>query len=378
MSNRIPPLGVKGLYKLLLVSSPILGLLAIGMLIFGGGLLTMGPYVLGSLICLAIGGRSVSILNQMSFTIWVIIAVSVGFFYPQYFQKIGDFKFTGFIVPLIQIIMFTMGTEMSLKDFEGVIKTPKAVIIGLVSHFTIMPLVGYTLAKTFGFPPEIAAGVILMGSVPSGVTSNVLAFIAKANMPLSVTIAAISTLAAPFLTPILMKLLAGQYVAIDLQAMMLHVAEIIILPIILGLIVNKFLGKGVKWLQSLLPKISMLGVLMMMIVIVSSGRDSLLQIGPLLFLSGMIHHTIGYLLGYWSGRLMGLDEASCRTISLEVGMQNGGLASGIALQMGKIATVGLASVIAVPWMTISGSMLSNWWRSREIRNGSIRNQELNN
>jgi BASS family bile acid:Na+ symporter len=202
--------------------------------------------------------------------------------------------------------------------------------------------------------------------VPSGVTSNVLAFIAKANMPLSVTIAAISTLAAPFLTPLLMKLLAGQYIAIDLQAMMLHVAEIIILPIILGLIVNKFLRKGVKWLQTLLPKISMLGVLMMMIVIVSSGRDSLLQIGPLLFLSGMIHHTIGYLLGYWSGRFMGLDEASCRTISLEVGMQNGGLASGIALQMGKIATVGLASVIAVPWMTISGSMLSNWWRSKEV------------
>lgn len=353
------------IYNYLIGVSAILMLLALGILIFGGGLLATGPFVVSSLICLAIGGRSVSILNQMSFTIWVLAAVSVGFFYPQYFQEIGDFKFTGFIVPLIQLIMFTMGTEMSLKDFEGVIKTPKAVLIGLVSHFTIMPLVGFTLAKSFGFPPEIAAGVILMGSVPSGVTSNVLAFIAKANMPLSVTIAAISTLLAPFLTPLLMKLLAGQYVAIDLQAMMLHVAEIIILPIILGLLVNRFLRNGVKRLQFMLPKISMLGVLMMMIVIVSSGRDSLLEIGPLLFLSAMIHHTIGYLLGYWSGRFMGLDEASCRTISLEVGMQNGGLASGIALQMGKIATVGLASVIAVPWMTISGSMLSNWWRKKD-------------
>jgi BASS family bile acid:Na+ symporter len=358
-------------YKFLLISSAILGLLAIGIFIFGGGLLATGPFVVGSLICLAIGGRSVSILNQMSFTIWVMAAVSVGFFYPQYFQKIGDFKFTGFIVPLIQLIMFTMGTEMSLKDFEGVIKTPKAVLIGLVSHFTIMPLVGFTLAKSFGFAPEIAAGVILMGSVPSGVTSNVLAFIAKANMPLSLTIAAISTLLAPFLTPLLMKLLAGQYVAIDLQAMMLHVAEIIILPIILGLLVNRFLRNGVKKIQFVLPKLSMLGVLMMMIVIVSSGRDSLLEIGPLLFLSAMIHHTIGYLLGYWSGRFMGLDEASCRTISLEVGMQNGGLASGIALQMGKIATVGLASVIAVPWMTISGSMLSNWWRKKDNENKEL-------
>ena len=231
------------LNKLLLISSAILGLLAIGKLIFDGGLLAIGPFLVGSLICLAIGGRSVPTLNQMWFTIWVLVAVSVGFFYPQYFQRIGDFKFTAFIVPLIQIIMFTMGTEMSLKDFEGVMKTPKAVLIGLVSHFTIMPLVGVALAKIFGFPPEIAAGVILMGSVPSGVTSNVLAFIAKANMPLSVTIAAISTLVAPFMTPLLMKLLAGQYVAIDLKVMMLHVAEIIILPIILGLIVNRFLRK---------------------------------------------------------------------------------------------------------------------------------------
>lgn len=359
------------IYKLLLISSAILGVLALGILISGGGLLATGPFVVSALICLAIGGRSVSILNQMSFTIWVLAAVSVGFFFPQYFQKIGHFKFTGFIVPLIQLIMFTMGTEMSLKDFEGVIKTPKAVLIGLVSHFTIMPLVGFTLAKSFGFPPEIAAGVILMGSVPSGVTSNVLAFIAKANMPLSVTIAAISTLVAPIMTPFLMKLLAGQYVDIDLLAMMLHVAEIIIVPIILGLLVNKFLRNSIKKLQTLLPKISMLGVLMMMIVIVSSGRDSLLEIGPLLFLSAMIHHTIGYLLGYWSGRFMGLDEASCRTISLEVGMQNGGLASGIALQMGKIATVGLASVIAVPWMTISGSMLSNWWRNRDYKKDDL-------
>lgn len=353
------------IYKFLLIISAVLGLSALRMLVFGNGLMATGPFIVSSLICLAIGGKNVSFLNQMSFTIWVIAAVSVGFFYPQYFQEIGDFKFTGFIVPLIQLIMFTMGTEMSMKDFEGVIKTPKAVLIGLISHFTIMPLVGVTLAKCFGFPPEIAAGVILMGSVPSGVTSNVLAFIAKANMPLSVTIAAISTLAAPIMTPFLMKLLAGQYVAIDLQAMMLHVAEIIILPIILGLLVNKFLRNSVKKIQFMLPKLSMLGVLMMMIVVVSSGRDSILEIGPLLFLSAMIHHTIGYLLGYWSGRFMGLDEASCRTISLEVGMQNGGLASGIALQMGKIATVGLASVIAVPWMTISGSMLSNWWRKKD-------------
>ena len=353
--------------KFLLTCSALLALLAIGTFIFGNAQSFAGLFVIGAIVCLAIGGQGTPILKQMSFTIWVFAAVSVGMFYPQYFQKIGDFKFTGLIVPLIQLIMFTMGTEMSLKDFEGVIKTPKAVFIGLVSHFTIMPLVGYSLAKGFGFPPEIAAGVILMGSVPSGVTSNVLAFIAKANMPLSVTIASISTLIAPVMTPFLMKILAGQFVEVNFMKMMLHVVEIIIIPIILGLFVNKLIRNGVKWLQTVMPIISMSGVLMMLIVIVSSGRDNLLNIGPLLFLASIIHHSTGYLLGYWSGRLLGLDEPTCRTISLEVGMQNGGLASGIALQMGKIATVGLASAIAVPWMTISGSLLANWWRNKSLK-----------
>ena len=169
------------------------------------------------------------------------------------------------------------------------------------------------------------------------------------------------------MTPFLMKILAGQYVEIDFTKMMIHVVQIILVPIVMGLIVNKLIRNGVKWLQTIMPIISMCGVLMMLIVIVSSGRDSLLKIGPLLFLASILHHSFGYLLGYWSGRLMRLDERSCRTISLEVGMQNGGLAAGIALQMGKIATVGLASAIAVPWMTISGSTLANWWRNKPLK-----------
>lgn len=358
---------MKSINKILLSCSVVLLLLAAGILIIGKGLNATGPFLIGALICFAVGGLGVPKIKQLGFTIWVFSAVAVGLYYPQYFQQLGSFKFTSLIVPLIQLIMFSMGTEMSLKDFEGVVKTPKAVVIGLISHFTIMPLVGVTLAKIFGFPPEIAAGVILMGSVPSGVTSNVLAFIAKANMPLSVTIAASSTLLAPIMTPFLMKILAGQYIHIDFFKMMLHVVEIIIVPIVLGLIVNKMIRSGIKWLQTIMPIISMCGVLMMLIVIVSSGRDSLLKIGPLLFIASIIHHSAGYLLGYWSGRLLGLDERSCRTISLEVGMQNGGLAAGIALQMGKIATVGLAAAIAVPWMTISGSMLANWWRNKKVK-----------
>jgi bile acid:Na+ symporter, BASS family len=353
------------MYKALLALSAVLALVAAGLLAAGYGVPATGPWVIGALACLAVGGRGHARMKQMSFTLWIFVAVATAMYFPQYFRQVGDYKLTGLITPLIQLIMFSMGTEMTIKDFESVFKTPKAVLIGLVSHFTIMPIVGVTIATVFGFPPEIAAGIVLIGSVPSGVSSNVLAFIAKANLPLSITIATTSTLLAPVMTPFLMKLLAGQFVEVNFMKMMLHVVEIILVPIVLGLVINKFI-RNIKWLQTAMPVVSMFGILMMLIVIISVGRDNLLAIGPLLFVATMLHHSLGYVFGYWSGRLMGLDEASCRTISLEVGMQNGGLASGIALQMGKIATVGLASAIAVPWMTISGSLLANWWQGRRV------------
>jgi bile acid:Na+ symporter, BASS family len=355
------------IYNFLLGCAAVLALSAIVLFFLEKNLMATAPFVVGALICLVIGGLKKPAIKQHTFTLCVIIAVAIGMYYPQYFRQVGDFKLSKLIVPFIQMIMFSMGTEMSWKDFEGVIKTPKAVLIGLVCHFTIMPVIGVILANTFGFEPEIAAGIILMGSVPSGVTSNVLAFIAKANMPLSVTIATVSTLIAPLATPFLMKMLAGQLVEINFVTMMFHVAEIIILPIILGLIVNKFIRNGAAWLKNVMPILSVCGVFMVVLLIVASGRDALLNIGPLLFLASIIHHTLGYFLGYWSGRLMKLDEATCRTISLEVGMQNAGLASGIALQMGKVATVGLASAIAAPWMTISGSLLANWWRNKTVK-----------
>jgi bile acid:Na+ symporter, BASS family len=355
------------IYKLLRVCSAILGILVIGILIFGNGLKDAGLFILSALVCLAIGGLGKPAIKQHVFVLWVLVAVVMGMYYPQYFRQLGDFKLTKLIVPFLQLIMFTMGTEMSLKDFEGVLKTPKAVGIGLVCHFTIMPLVGTTIATTFGFPPEIAAGIVLMGSVPSGVASNVLAFIAKANLPLSVTIAAISTLIAPIATPFLMKMLAGQFVDIDFVGMMIHVTEIILIPILLGILVHKFIQNAGSAFRKAMPIVSMFGIIMVVLIIIASGRDALLNIGPLLFVASVIHHSLGYFLGYWSGRLLKLDEATCRTISIEVGMQNAGLASGIALQMGKVATVGLASAIAAPWMSISGALLANWWRNRTLK-----------
>ncbi|MEO0006834.1 MAG: hypothetical protein RJA20_1030, partial [Bacteroidota bacterium] len=265
--------------KLLLGVSAAAGLTSAGILTLGGRTDIAGFCCIGALACLATGGMGTQAIKQHVFTIWIILAVAIGMFFPQYFLSAGDFKLTKLIVPLIQWIMFSMGTEMSLKDFESVFKSPKAVLIGLLCHFTIMPLAGFSLAVGFGLESEIAAGIVLMGCVPSGVTSNVLAFIAKANLPLSVTIAASSTLIAPLATPLLMKILAGQFVEINFVSMVIHIAEIIILPIALGLFINRVIRNQAQWIRSVMPLSSMTGVFLVVLLIVASGRDALSRLG---------------------------------------------------------------------------------------------------
>ncbi len=352
------------IYKVFLAIAAACALGFIGILLFGGGLPAAGLTVIGFFISLAIGGLGAPVLKQLAFTVWIFAGVSLAMYYPQYFQTVGDFELKGLIVPLIQVIMFGMGTAMSLKDFEGVIKMPKGVLVGLVCQLTMMPLVGAALAWSMDFPPEIAAGIILIGSAPSGVASNVMAYIANANLALSITLTAVATLLAPITTPFLMKVLAGQLVPVDFVAMMIGIIKMVIVPIVLGLVFNKLVAGRAPWLDRAMPLMSMAAIAIVITIITATGRDALLTIGPLLFLAAIIHNATGYLLGYWGCRAIGLDEQSCRTISIEVGMQNGGLASGIALQMGKVATVGLAPAIFGPWMNISGSALANWWRNK--------------
>jgi BASS family bile acid:Na+ symporter len=253
---------------------------------------------------------------------------------------------------------------MSVGDFVGVVKMPKGVFIGVFSHFLIMPLIGYTLASLSGFPPEIAAGIILIGCSPNGMASNVISYLAKANLALSITITAVSTLLAPIITPLLMKLFAGAFVQINVLDMMWDITKMVILPIAGGLLFNKFLSGKAKWLDSAMPFVSMFGIAFIIVIITAAGRNSLLTIGPLLILLVLIHNMSGYLLGYWSGRLFKMSERDCRTIAIEVGMQNGGLASGLAKEMGKMATVGLAPAVFGPLMNITGSILATWWHRK--------------
>ena len=396
---------------------------------FSGKLALTGPFLILGFIGLAIGVRGFETFKGFSYTLWIFTAVTVSMYYPRYFLSVGSFELKLLIVPLLQIIMFGMGSQMSLKDFAGVIQMPKGVIAGVICQYTIMPVVGISVATMFNFPPEIAAGIVLVGTSPSGLASNVMSFIAKANLALSVTLTAFATLLSPLLTPFLMKTLAGQFIEVDFWNMMLGIFNIVILPIVAGLIFNifaitlvsrkgkiiqlisyfliiilknliayqttdatlslfiktiftdvfwfmilpyigtfifKYFAKGnQEWLNKALAFISMLGIGIIITIITAAGRDSLLEVGLLLIVACFIHNMFGYGLGYSVARfILRMNERDCRTIALEVGMQNGGLASGLALQMGKVATVGLAPAIFGPMMNITGSSLATWWRNK--------------
>lgn len=322
-----------------------------------------GWLLAGFFISLAIAFRSNRFLKGLSFTVMILAVVSLAMYHPRYFQSIGDFKLSALIIPLLQVIMFGMGTELSIKDFANVIKMPRGIIIGVVGHYIIMPLVGFAVANLFNFPNEIAAGIILVGCCPSGLASNVMSYLARANLALSVSVTTISTLLAPFLTPLLMRLLGGSFVEIDFWGMVWDITKIVILPIGAGLVFHYLVRGKFGWLDKAMPLLSMAGIVFIITIITAAGRDNLLKVGALLIVATFIHNLSGYFLGYWSGRLLKFHERDCRTIALEVGMQNAGLASGLALAMGKLATAGLAPAIFGPVMNITGSSLASWWHN---------------
>ncbi len=325
-----------------------------------------GPFVITFFACLALYFQSSSLLKGFSYTVLIFAAVAASLYYPGIFITIGGFSLKKLIVPLLMIIMFGMGTTMSFNDFVRVVKMPKGVLVGLICQFTAMPFIGWGLAYSFDLPPEIAAGIILVGCSPSGLASNVMAYISKANLALSLTLTAFATLLSPIMTPFLMKLLANQLVPIDLPGMLWSITKLVILPIISGLIFNRFAYGRFKWLDQSMPFISMASIAIIITIITAAGRDSLLSIGLVLILAVIIHNTTGYFLGYLGSRLVGLDKRSARTIAFEVGMQNSGLASGIALEMGKLTTMGLAPAVFGPWMNISGSSLATWWKGKAV------------
>ena len=330
-----------------------------------------GYVVLGLLAVAALAGLTVAASRSsrfagLTFTAAVLTCVAASLFFPQLFLTIGDYKLTGLIVPLIQIIMFGMGTTLSLADFARVLTMPRGVVVGTLLQFGVMPITGYLLATAFGFTGEIAAGVVLVGASPGGVASNVMTYLAGGNVALSVTMTAVSTLLSPLLTPLAMEKLAGRFVPIDAWAMMISILQMIILPIVAGIVFNRVL-RNQTWMPRVLPFISRAAICVIITIITASSRNQLLAVAITLLAVVALHNAIGFTLGYWGARSLGLNEADARTASIEVGLQNAGMASGLAISVLHSTDAGLAAAIFGPWMNAAGSVLASYWRQRPPR-----------
>ncbi|MDN7598257.1 bile acid:sodium symporter family protein [Burkholderia gladioli] len=295
------------------------------------------------------------------FPLWAVLISLAAYFSPASFSPVAPH-----VTALLTLIMLSMGVTLSLADFRRVFTRPAPVIAGIVLHYLVMPLAAWALARLLRMPPDLTAGMVLVGSVASGTASNVMIYLARGDVALSVTISALSTLVGVFATPLLTRLYVDASIAVDVHGMLMSILQIVALPIVVGLIVNHLLRHAVNAIEPYLPLVSMVSILLIIAAVVAGTRNSIASVGLVVMVGVVLHNAIGLLGGYWGGRLLGFDEAVCRTLAIEVGMQN----SGLAATLGKLYFTPIAALpgaLFSVWHNLSGSLLAGYWAGRPAR-----------
>ena len=327
----------------------------------GMGQLSGAGVTLG-LASLAMAALTSPRYRRLSFAFWVLAFAACAMNFPEAFISLGGFEMKRAVVPLVQLIMFGMGTTLAFGDFARVIRMPKAVLIGVGLQYTVMPLMGWTYASLFGLQGEVAVGLVLYGSCAGGVSSNVITYIAGANLALSVTMTAISTMLSPLMTPVAMKMLAGQFLPIEMAPMMVSILKMILAPVVAGVLVNRYLHRYAAWASKWLPGVSMWGICTVIAITIALSRDDLVAVAVPLLGAAVCHNATGFTLGYWSARALGLNRLDSRTVSIEVGMQNGGMATGLAFDVLQSGVAAVPSAVEGPWAAATGAGLASYWR----------------
>ncbi len=297
---------------------------------------------------------------QKTFALWVILFSGLALYSPENFVWLKPY-----ITWMLGIIMFGMGMTMTLGDFKGVLQSPKAVTIGVFAQFIVMPTLAYLLCKIFNLPTEIAIGVILVGCCPGGTASNVITYMAKGNTALSVACTSVSTILAPILTPAIFYVLASQWIDINAISMLKSILQVVLFPIVLGLLVRTILKNKVDHYIQVMPLISVVAIVAIVAAIIAGSKAQILESGLMILGVVILHNGLGLLLGFWAARIFKLPYTDCKAISIEVGMQNSGL--GVALAAVHFA---LSPITAVPsaifslWHNISGSALATYWAAK--------------
>ena len=294
----------------------------------------------------------------------VLVVALIALLIPSSFLYID----TWYINPILGLIMYGMGLTLSAQDFRIVFSRPKDVLLGCLAQFTVMPFLAWMLSKVFALPEELALGVILVGCCPGGTASNVITYLAKGDLALSVGMTATSTVLAPILTPLLVWLLAGTMVDVDTIGMLKSILYVVIGPIVGGLLCQRYLPDLTKKVVAYLPAFSTLMIMMVVGIVVSHNADKLLVGGVLIVLVVMLHNLSGYAVGYLIGKLLSLKKEKCVAVSIEVGMQNSGLASSLAvLHFAAYPLATIPGAVFSVWHNISGALMAKWYGSEIFR-----------
>ncbi|WP_047866521.1 bile acid:sodium symporter family protein [Rubrobacter aplysinae] len=293
------------------------------------------------------------------FALWVVLGAAVGFFVSPLAAL------TGYIAPLLGLVMFGMGLTLTTSDFARVFRRPAGVAIGVAGQFTIMPIVAFLLALALRLPPELAAGVILLGCCPGGTASNVITYLARGDVSLSVSMTAVSTVLAPLLTPLLMLLLTGTWLPVDAAGLFWSIVQIVLLPVAAGVAVNTLFGGVVRRVRPVLPLVSVVAIVVIVAAVVAASSGSLLTVGPLVLLVVVLHNLSGYALGYGVASALKITPSQRRAMVVEVGMQNSGLAAALATTyFGPVAA--LPGAVFSVWHNVSGPALATFWSRRPV------------
>ena len=304
---------------------------------------------------------TISRFVNKTFALWVVLSGVVGFLFPTVFSQVLPF-----VAPLLGIVMFGMGLCLSPNDFREVLRRPRDVAIGVIAQYTVMPLSAYAIALAFDLPPDLAVGLILLGCCPGGTASNVVTFLARGDVPLSVTITSCTTLLAPIVTPALMYLFANQWLHINPTSMFMSIIQIVLVPVVLGVIVNRIFGHRLESIQAGLPLVSVITIMVIVAGIVAKTHHDLATMGITIFLAVALQNAVGMAAGYFIGKAFKLKISKCKTLCFEVGMQNSALGVALShLHFAMSPTTALASTIGALWHNITGPIVATWMQKQK-------------
>ena len=301
---------------------------------------------------------------------WVIIGSAVAFYEPALFVPLK-----GQLPYYFALTMFGIGMTLETEDFKSIVRSPLVVLKGSLLQYTIMPLCSFVLAILFRLPPELALGLILAGSAPGAMSSNVMTYLVKGDVAYSVSLTTVSTLLAPLLTPALTFLLASTFVEIDFIGLFKSIIYTVILPLVVGISLRHLFSTTVQNIVKVFPAVSVLAIVVICAVVVALNQKRIVETSLILFSTIFLLNIIGYLGGFYGGKMLGQEPRRCRTLSIEIGMQNAGL--GMVLALAHFSEeVALPSALFCIWCIITTSMMVKFWKGRDEKEVRTSNSEL--